>query len=77
MVQGGATALFYSVIYKKLLSWCENVYFRISLHLVGLFIMIFGIYFLITKTPLALALIGVFIFVWGLTFFIIPFGVRK
>ncbi|UCF11669.1 MAG: hypothetical protein JSW06_06365 [Thermoplasmatales archaeon] len=77
MVTSGAIALFYTFVYQKILNACENVYVRVSVHLIGLIVMIFGLrYFIVTK-PSVLGAIGLFIIVWGITIFIIPFGTEK
>jgi len=52
MVTGGAVAIFYAYVYKKILSACKNIYIRTLVHILDLIIMIYGIHFFIVTKPL-------------------------
>jgi uncharacterized membrane protein YdcZ (DUF606 family) len=56
---------------------CKNIFVRISLHIIGLIAVIFGLYFFMTTIPSINSLVGLLLMLIGLVIFVIPFGKKK
>ena len=73
----GRIAWFYAVIYNRILSACENIFVKISLHLIGLTAMVVGLYFFILTMPSFASIGGLLLLLIGLVVFVTPFGTKK
>jgi|GEM_PF-1519158 len=74
---GGFIAWFYAVIINRVQKSCKNIFVKISVHIIGLISMIFGLYFFVTTMPSVTSVIGLLLMLIGLVIFVIPFGTRK
>jgi hypothetical protein len=72
----GFIAWFEALVYRKLRNACKNIYVKISVHTIGILLMVVGIYFLITTLPSLTSIAGLFLIVIGLVIFVIPLGVE-
>jgi hypothetical protein len=73
---GGFISWFYAVIYVKIRRTCKNIVIRISVHLIGIIIMITGLYYLFASLLSPLSLVGLFFAFIGFFIFMIPIGVK-
>jgi hypothetical protein len=78
MVYGasGFIAWFEIVIYNKIRKACKNIFIKIFVHLLGLVLMIIGLYFLIATMPSFTSIGGLFLSLVGFVIFLIPIGVK-
>jgi hypothetical protein len=72
----GFVAWFYAVIYNKVRKACKNIFVKISVHLLGIVLMILGAYFLILTMPSFTSIVGLFLILFGLIVFLIPLGAK-
>ena len=72
----GFIAWFEVLVYSKLRDACKNIFVKISVHTIGVLLMITGIYFLITTMPSLASIAGLFLIIIGLVIFVIPLGVE-
>ena len=72
----GFIAWFELLVYYKLRNACKNIYVKISVHTIGILLMVAGVYFLITTMPSLASIAGLFLIVIGLVIFVIPLGVE-
>jgi hypothetical protein len=72
----GFIAWFEAIIYNKIRRACKNIFAKIFVHIVGMLLMIGGIYFLITTMPSMTSVAGLFLIIIGLFVFLIPLGVK-
>ena len=73
----GFVAWLYAVIYNRIRKACRNIFIKLSIHLIGLMIMILGLYFFIATLPSFTSIAGLFLLFIGMAVFVLPFGVNK
>ena len=68
MVYGsrGFIAWFYAIIYVNLIKACKNIYVKSILYLIGIILMIVGLFYLITTMPSLTSIIGMYLVFIGL-----------
>ena len=70
-------AWFYAIIYMRVVRVCKKYFFvKITIHTIGLIIIIIGLYAFITSILLKLSIYGLFLIFAGIIIFVIPFGVN-
>jgi hypothetical protein len=76
MVYGreGFVAWFYAIVYKKIQSICKNIYIKIGIHSIGMIMMVFGAYLMITAMPSLTSILGMLLMFLGIVVFALPFG---
>jgi hypothetical protein len=74
---GGFVAWLFALIYNRIRKVCKNIFVKITVHSLGLSIMIIGFYFLIAKIPSFMSIAGMYLSFIGLVVFVIPFGIEK
>ena len=72
----GFISWFEALIYNKIRDACKNIYVKISVHTIGILLMVVGIYFLITTMPSLASITGLFLIIIGLVIFVIPLGLE-
>jgi len=72
----GFIAWFEALIYNKIRNACKNIYVKISVHTIGILLMVVGIYFLIITMPSLASIAGLLLIIIGLVIFVIPLGVE-
>ncbi len=72
----GFVAWFEATIYNKIREACKNIFMKIFVHILGLLLMIIGIYFLIATMPSFTSIAGSFLILIGLVVFLIPLGAK-
>ena len=79
MVYGsrGFIAWFYAIIYVNLIKACKKIYVKSILYLIGIILMIVGLFYLITTMPSLTSIIGMYLVFIGLFVFLIPFGANS
>ena len=79
MVYGsrGFIAWFYAIIYVNLIKACKNIYVKSLFYLIGIILMIVGLFYLITTMPSVTSIIGMYLVFIGLFVFLIPFGANS
>jgi hypothetical protein len=73
----GFVAWFYAVIYNRIRIACKNISIKLSIHLIGLIIMMLGLYFFIATLPSFASIAGLFLLLVGMVVFVLPFGDNK
>ena len=79
MVYGsrGFIAWFYAIIYVNLIKACKNIFVKSLLYLIGMILMIVGLFYLITTMPSFTSISGVILAFIGLFIFLVPFGANS
>ncbi|KYK24201.1 hypothetical protein AYK24_06415 [Thermoplasmatales archaeon SG8-52-4] len=72
----GQVSWFEILIYTYVRRACKNIFVKIFVHIVGLILMVLGIYLLIFTMPSLTSIMGVFFGVIGFVIFITPIGVK-
>jgi len=72
----GFVAWLEAIIYVKVRNKCKNIFVKMFIHLLGLFSIIIGIYFLIISMPSFTSFVGLFLALIGFVIFLIPLGVK-
>jgi hypothetical protein len=61
----GFVAWLYAVIYNRILNACKNILIKLTIHIIGVILMILGIYFLIATMPSLTSIAGLFLLLIG------------
>ena len=72
--KAGFIAWFEGIMYNRVRKACKNMFIKIFIHLLGLILIILGIYLLIVTMPSFTSIAGMFLGLIGLVIFLIPLG---